>query len=200
MIKEALLQDTNNKLEALEAVSEAIKNKEQDIVSIVQQGKEELAELSVEWQEQQNELDNAQGMQTAREIQASKERIEQDIKLQKAVTENAIKKAVSDIEDLVGEFQNAFYSVKQAYSALDKEVTDTVSLRTLEEDESVMYSISHKVSNFMGDMNRTLIAQGIVTQGESLYKGLHLSQAPLNAYSKYRKVVDQLKSVAVKVQ
>ena len=74
MIKEALLQDTNNKLEELEAVSEAIKSKEQDIVSIVQQGKEELAELSVEWQEQQNELDNAQDMQTAREIQASKER------------------------------------------------------------------------------------------------------------------------------
>ena len=52
MIKEALLQDTNNELEELEAVSEAIKSKEQDIVSIVQQGKEELAELSVEWQEQ----------------------------------------------------------------------------------------------------------------------------------------------------
>ena len=200
MIKEALLQDTNNKLEELEAVSEAIKNKEQDIVSIAQQGKEELAELSAEWQEHQNELDNAQDMQTAREIQASKERIEQDIKLQKAVTENAIKKAVSDIEDLVGAFQNAFYSLKKSFSSLDKEVTATLSLRTLEEDESVMSSISHKASDLLGDMHRTLIAQGIVTQGESSYKGLHLSQAPLNAYSDYRKVTDKLKSVAVKVQ
>lgn len=195
-VKEELIKDTNIKLEALEAVSEAIKAKEQDIVAIAQLGKEELAELSTEWHKQQNQLDDAPDLNTAREIQASKDRIEQDIRLQKAITENAIKRAVTDIEELAGEFKDAFYSVKQAYSALDMEIASTVNVRTLDEYEAMMNSLSSKASELRGDFNRTLIAQGIIKQGEASYKGFHLSQAPLNAYAKYTKVVSKLKSVA----
>lgn len=194
-VKDKLVKVTNIKLEALEAVSEAIKAKEQDIVAITQSGKEELAELSTEWHEQQNELDNAPDLQTAREIQARKDRIEQDIRLQKTITENAIKKAVTDIEELAGEFRDVYYSVKQAYSALDVEVSATINVRTLDEYETLMSSYSQKASNLMEDLNRSLIAQRIIKQGKATYKGLHLAQAPLNAYARYVKVVEALKSI-----
>lgn len=194
-VKEKLIKDITIKLEALEAVSEAVKAKENAIVAIAQQGKEELAELSAEWHEQQNQLDDAPDLNTAREIQARKDRIEQDIRLQKTITENAIKKAVTDIEELAGEFRDVYYSVKQAYSALDKEITATLNIRTLTEYETLMRSYSQKATNLMGDLNRSLIAQGIIKQGEPSYKGLHLAQAPLNAYARYVKVVEALKSI-----
>lgn len=195
LVKETLVKEVGVKLEALEAVAKAIQTKEEEIEHFVQQGKQELAELSAEWHSQQNLLETAPDLTTAREIQAVKESIEKDINLQKTVNANKIRTAVSEIEDLAEDFRSAFYSVKKAYTALDLEIAQTINLRTLEETENFMRQISNRAGNVLGDFNRTLIRQGIIKQGEAFHKGLHLSQAPLNAYSSYEKVVSSLKTV-----
>lgn len=195
LVKETLVKEVEVKLEALEAVAKAIQTKEEEIEYFVQQGKQELAELSAEWHSQQNLLETAPDLTTAREIQAVKETIEKDINLQKTVNANKIRTVVSEIEDLAEDFRSAFYSVKKAYTALDLEVAQTINLRTLEETENLMRQISNRAGNVLGDFNRALIRQGIIKQGEALYKGLHLSQAPLNAYASYQKVVSSLKTI-----
>lgn len=194
-MKETLVKEVEVKLEALEAVAKAIQTQEEEIEQLVQQGKQELAELSAEWHSQQSLLDNAPDLTTAREIQAVKESIEKDISLLKSINDNKLKKSVKNIEDLAEDFRNAFDSVKKAYTVLDKEVAQTINLRTLEETENFMRQISNRAGNVLGDFNRILIRQGIIKQGEAFHKGLHLSQAPLNAYSNYEKVVNSLKTV-----
>lgn len=195
LVKETLVKEVEVKLEALEAVAKAIQTKEEEIEHFVQQGKQELAELSTEWHSQQNLLEDAPDLTTAREIQAVKESIEKDITLQKALNDKKIKSAVNSIDDLAEDFRSAYYSVKKAYTALDLEVAQTINLRTLEETENLMRQISNRAGNVLGDFNRTLIRQGIIKQGEALYKGLHLSQAPLNAYASYQRVVSSLKTI-----
>lgn len=194
-MKEKLVEEVEVKLEALEAVAKAIQTQEEEIEQLVQQGKQELAELSAEWHSQQNLLETAPDLKTAREIQAVKESIEKDITLQKAINDNKIRTAVNGIDDLTEDFRNAFYLVQKAYTALDTEVAQTINLRTLKETEELMMQISSRAGNVLRNFNRTLIRQGIIKQGEVLYKGLHLSQAPLNAYSSYQKVISRLKTM-----
>ena len=159
----------------------------------LQSQREKVDALSVQLVDVNEALKGASTLEIARQAKNTIDSLKDDIVLQKSLNTNNVESKKKELNTVVTEFFDAYKTLKTSYNALDTEVALTINIRSLDEDDQTMRSISFEDENALREIKNILTKNGIIKQGEHLYKSFHLNQAPLDAYAKYVNVLTELK-------
>lgn len=187
-----MVTEVETKLKAVIRTAQAMQDTDNQLDTSELKGRADLEALKQEWREVQTVLDTATDLSSAKEALKLKEGIEQDIRLQETVNEAKRKQSSVVLENQFEEFAQAYNELKQAYSTLDSEIAQTMSVSTVTEDAKLMGDIGWQATNTLSLVTTLLIKHEIVTRSNELYKGFHLGQMGLNTYGKYREVASSL--------
>lgn len=180
MNKQEMISGVQTKVEELVAAVERIEDKAQEIKSAKNKQQKVVDELQAKIEIAKQEIYKSSDLETAKKAKKIVDAFESDLELQKVVNYGSTKAKEDELVQLVEAFFKNHASCKTMYISLDYEMTLQASVRTVVADLEFMGSLSAQINNCFADVKRFMIAQGIVQQGEVLYKGVHLGQMGLS--------------------
>jgi hypothetical protein len=81
---------------------------------------------------------------------------------------------------IIEDFFKKHAEAKTMHKTLDVELLFSTTIKTIEADYEFMNNLASQIYDAFQDVLRVMIRQGIVQQGDHLYKGIHLGQRGLS--------------------
>lgn len=170
-----------SKIEDMATALVAVQDKFEQMEDVAVSGAEALAELQIKIVELKAEMQLATDLGTAKYLMQQIEELEKDIQLQTAINAGIATKFRAEIEELFHAFFTAHASAKTVFSVLDKEYSETMSIRTAEEDTAKMQGYGMSINHAFSTAKALLLDVGLADSSTVQYgkARTHLGQMSL---------------------
>lgn len=202
-----MIKDMTAKVNEVKDARKAVEAVLDGIEELKAEGKEALVKMEHELQAKQEALTMAQDMGEAKLIKQQIDSLQEDIELQKAVTEAKVKGMTADIEDKAEAFFKSHKSASFLYNAVDNYMILNTNLSNLYTNMELMQGFSRALSGSFAGVKAILLDTGIVAQADQnrIYKGIHLGQRDkeselVNYEYKIRPYINQLRSSGIEIR
>ncbi|MCE7793452.1 hypothetical protein K8O68_13585 [Salipaludibacillus sp. CUR1] len=181
MSKQTMTKEMQEKVNEIATAVAKLRDKIDELEELAEQDAETVTEIEQELEIMQAEKDKATDVTEAKKLVKKVQELEEQIELQQGVNKAVANQRTGELEEIVQELFKVHNSAKLMYTALESEYKETVSVRSLKEDNETLREFAKGINHPFKFARSVLLDFGIVDKKNQnqRYNGTHLGQREL---------------------